>query len=195
MIFTRNIANWFLNLFIGNSLEKINTQVPQILNETTEISPKLQRFYVLDADVALYSYYLKLAGVSQDLEFGDIYYLVQDGKTVVRSFEGTADLESYEDFEFRSNAHYVRMVRQEEALNMIMSLGFSSDGFYMSEQFCNLTLANPILAMNFTVAAHNTHSTILKAAYIAFNLISDISESNKTIKSEGLIKFIPKEEQ
>lgn len=134
----------------------------------------LPRTYVASEDVITYSYYLKQLGVEQNLKYGDWYYIrLEDGTCLTKVFaKGLGDeVENWDDFDLYTK-EYFRIVSQEEAINLLRSLGFnySDDDVPIEiDKFgcVRAVFHSEISGLSLSVDSSNTHGAVLKAACIA----------------------------
>ena len=150
--------------------------------------PSVPRSYMANADVILYSNYIKDLGINQNLEYGDWYY-VRDGTYGISKIFYKNDMNNFEDFEFLTNKDkYIRLISQEEALNVIRSLGY--DYSFESPIITNaltggveISITNLFFGVTFKASSSTAHGAHVKAAYLAYLHRKTISDSNLKLKN------------
>ncbi len=151
---------------------------------------KLTTHTELNGDVIAYSFYLKLMGADQSLSFGDWYYTKnEDQETIARIYNKTTM--DTGDFDFWTSSNYVRMISQQEALDIIKELGYdivhSMSGLSLNNR-TTVCINGVTLGVVYTVESSCEHAAYLKAAYLASVTNKNVIDNNKAIESTGLFK-------
>lgn len=152
--------------------------------------------FAYHTEVIVYSYYLKVAGCSQKLNYGDYYYKRDSSDDAFRVYLYLSDGESASDQNIDlASSNFVRMVAIEEALLMIKFFGFNFkkyNGMYVSSTLSTtMDLYNDTLNVGLQVTASNPHACYLKSAYLATIHSKTITEANKVIEKEGIFRVYP----
>ncbi len=155
------------------------------MNETFKI-PKVPRHSYHTGEVILYSYYLKTLGIDQTLNLGDWYYIKNpDGLTVAKLYSKiTFDFDDFTEF---SNGEYIRMITQEEALNILSIYGYK----YANDTVPIITAEDGQTSVNFdnddckvgiVTLAGSAHAAHLKAAYLITAQSKSLHEISNAMK-------------
>lgn len=153
--------------------------------------PEVPRTYVASPEVRLFSYYFKKLGANQDLSYGDWYYIEENGLGITKIYYKN-DVNNYDDFKFFASKRYIRIIGQDEALNIIRVLGYD----YAYEcpvefnEFGQITLKLESYdgATSLSVTASNAHAAHVKAAFLAYTQIKNINDLTYDLSKEGWIK-------
>ena len=145
--------------------------------------PDVPKTYIASQDVINYSFFLKKLGLSQKLEYGDWYCLSDKGGVVCKIYH-KENVDSMNEFELFTDKNYVRIVNQEEALNLLKiseykhpiknAIAINPYG-YTTMRFDNHIIGNGII-----VSASSEHGCCVKAAYMALatrKLMTEFSDS------------------
>jgi hypothetical protein len=150
--------------------------------------PKVPRHSYHTGEVILYSYYLKTLGLDQTLNYGDWYYIQSEGRTLAKLYSKASF--DYDDFTEFTKDEYIRMVTQEEALNILNIYGYN----YANDTIPIVTAADGQTSVHFdnddykagiVTLANSSHSAHLKAAYLVLcqsKALHDIGNAMKTSK-------------
>lgn len=166
--------------------------------------PKVAKHSLNYVDVIVYSYYLKSLGLEQKLQYGDWYATGNldekgnhTGKTLIHLYTKLPNEdkdENFDDFEFEINGQYVRIVPQDEALNLIKALGFNYAYSHtpidiQEDNKTCVAFENPTSEVVISASATNPHAAHLKAACLIVSQYKAVVEANNNMGKLNMFKF------
>lgn len=162
--------------------------------------PEFSRNSANSMEVILYSYYLKVLGVPQNLTYGDWYYVPTDENEqgflckVYHKESTNDDKFNFSDFELLSSK-YIRMVSIDEALALL-----NFYGYYYSEENAILispmdrkaiiALDNNLAQTGITAAGSCIHGAHLKALFMVMSNYKSLTEIDNCMLKSGIFNFM-----
>lgn len=206
-----NIVTKIYNFLIGKKAPVViqPCTVPKLkIEETLPMAEKKEVFkfefpkvgkHTINLEVLIYSSYLKTLGADQQLSYGDWYCTSEDpdlknGKFIVALYtKKEADINA-EDIEFAANDKYVRIINQEEALNIIRSMGFGYSEvhtpiFIEPNGKATVIFENLKSEITSIIAADNLHAAHLKTAFTLLSQNKVSCEASNDMTNQGIFKL------
>lgn len=145
-------------------------------------------------ETVLYSFYLKTLGVDQTLKYGDWYYNCDGDLSEIMVYSVKKDYDNYDDFKLLSDGNYVRIISQEEGLNILRTMGYkyTTEGqpiIISDDGQTNVSFDNDIGKVGITTTATSCHAAHLKAAYLVSAQTKIVMDANNTLSKTNFFKI------
>lgn len=151
--------------------------------------PEVPRTYVYTEDVLLNSLLLKKLGIAQNLQYGDWYFIKHEDSILTKIYHKDG-ADNMEDFDFLSKGNYVRIIGQDEGLNLLNSLGYTypktNAATIYENGIRNAKFEHYLQGTGISVSSFTMHGCILRAACIAVQISKMQSEIIPELRNLGL---------